>query len=76
MRKYYKLVIKKPNGAAWSFSFPMLKDCKISARRVGKPKDRVIIEEFFEDEQNTLYDYVMEDWGDKWNSETGEKIDG
>ena len=62
MRKYYNLVIKKPNGAAWSFSFPMLKDCKISARRVGKPKDRVIIEEFFEDVPYILYDYTMEDW--------------
>jgi hypothetical protein len=40
----------------------MLKDCKISARRVGKPGDRVIIEEFFEDVPYTLYDYIMEDW--------------
>jgi hypothetical protein len=62
MRKYYNLVIKKPNGDARSFSFPMLKDCKISARRVGKPGDRVIIEEFFEDVPYILYDYTMEDW--------------
>lgn len=32
------------------------------ARQTGDPGDRVKIEEHWEDEQTTLYNYEVEDW--------------
>lgn len=62
MRRYYRLIISSPTGGVNNYSFDMLLSCKASARKNGKPGDRIIIYEIFEDEQNTLYDYIMEDW--------------
>jgi hypothetical protein len=60
--RYYKLIISRPTGGVNNYPFNTLISCKASARKIGKPGDRIIIYEIFEDEQNTLYDYIMEDW--------------
>jgi len=62
MRRYYRLIISRPTGGVNNYPFNTLISCKASARKIGKPGDRIIIYEIFEDEQNTLYDYIMEDW--------------
>ena len=58
----YKTIIYKPNGMCISNAFPLLRNAKKYARQTGDPGDRVKIEEQWEDEQSTLYDYTVEKW--------------
>ena len=58
----YKTIIYRPNGMCISNSFPLLRNAKRYARQTSNPGDRVKIEEQWEDEQNTLYEYTVEDW--------------
>ena len=53
MRRYYRLIISRPTGGVNNYPFNTLISCKTSARKIGKPGDRIIIYEIFEDEQNT-----------------------
>ena len=40
----------------------LLRNAKKYARQASDPGDRVKIEEHWEDEQSTLYEYEVEDW--------------
>ena len=53
----YKTIVYKPNGICISNAFPLLRNAKKYARQTSDPGDRVKI-----DEQNTLYEYEVEDW--------------
>ena len=60
----YKTIIYKPNGICISNGFPLLRNAKKYARQASDPGDRVKIEEHWGDEQNTLYEYMVENWND------------
>ena len=61
----YKAIVYKPNGMCVSNAFPLLRNAKKYARQTSDPGDRVKIEEHWEDEQSTVYEYEVEDWNDK-----------
>jgi hypothetical protein len=58
----YKTTVHRADGTYVNMSFSLLRDAKGYARQTGRKGDRVVIEEHWEDEQNTLYKYTVDDW--------------
>ena len=58
----FKTIVYKPNGVCISNAYSLLRNAKKYARQASDPGDRVKIEEHWEDEQSTIYEYEVEDW--------------
>jgi len=63
---YHKVIITRPEGDKTINSFNLLRDAKGYARKHSHHKDRVQIIEENQDEINMLYDYIVEDWSNKY----------
>ncbi len=62
MNKTYKTIIYKPTGVCLSKPFSLLREAKVYARKEGYAGDKIVIQEHVGEEQNTLFNYMMEDW--------------
>jgi len=63
---YNKVIITRPEGDKSSNSFDSIRDAKSYARKNSHHKDRVQIIEEDRDEITILYDYIVEDWSNKF----------